>query len=156
MSTVVDYVGRTVDLLAFQSSGTGASRRLEQALVDGATSSVIAGIQKLSQRFLMTLLTDRGSMLYLPLLGTRFLTDARAGQWRTAADVRQSFYSALLDVRRQLVPAETDADPNDERFANAVLTSVSLVAGGATLGIRLSSRAGTARTIITPIPIVIR
>lgn len=158
MSTVADYQGRTVDLLAFQGDFTRrGDRELLQALVgpdDGG--SVVTGIQKLAQRVLIILLTRVGSMTYLPLLGTTFMSDAQQGSWRTTADIELSFNSSKLDLLRQLRAEELDTDPLDERIDTVVMLSAAFNAGDATAQIMVLSAAGSELVFIAPIPVTVR
>mgnify|MGYP000877176217 CR=1 FL=1 len=121
MTTTADYVGRKVDLLAFHGYDSGdPSAPLEQSLApDGTGGAVVAGVEKLAQRFLVELLTERGSLPYAAARGCSILSEARQGGWRSAGDVTRSFYSSLVDVRRTLLGLESDSDPDDERYASA-------------------------------------
>ncbi len=155
--SALDYVGRTHDLLAFHGAAPGSFVLLEEALVpaDGSGGYIVAGIEKLAQRFLLALLTITGSKLHRGGDGCQFMLDAGRGRWRTPADVYQSFYSALVDVRRQLQLDEDESTPDDEVFAGAELTSVELNWPTAKLVVRLDSAAGTSRTFVAPLAVVI-
>lgn len=162
MASVIPYVGRTIDMTAFQGweLGIGVEALLSQELATPDVSgAVITGTIKLVQRFLLILLTEAGSMAYLsgPTVapGCGFMTDARSGSWRTAADVQQSFYSALLDIKRQLLQLQTADDPLDEQFAGATILGVVLSpVDHAVLRLSLTSQAGTQRAFIAPLNIV--
>lgn len=160
MATVADYQGRTCDLLAFTGimpADYGHEQLLVQQLVgsnDGG--ALIAGIEKLAQRFLLTLLLRKGSRVLAPDDGTIFMIDAARGHWRTVADVQQSFYVARLDAGRQLVAVETDADPDDERYASADLTGVVLNNDRVTIRLILTSRAANHYTFLTPLHVSLR
>lgn len=155
--SAAEYVGRTYDLLAFHGAAPGKSVLLEEALLpsDDSGGYIVAGIEKLAQRFLLALLTVAGSKVQRPEDGCQFVADARLGYWRTAADVYQSFYAALVDVKRQLQRDEDDNTPDDEVFAGATLEEVRLDWPTARLLVRLESAAGTARTFVTPLAVVI-
>lgn len=151
--TITAYQGRTVDVMAFQDVvGPGKEARLTPSLVTGG-GTVCTGIQKLAQRFLLELLTEQGTILHLPERGTRFLPNLRRGI-RTELDVFTAFGFAVANAARNLRADETTADPDDERFARAELTSVALLPGHVTLHIRLTSRAGTSRPVILPLALV--
>lgn len=158
MSTLSDYLGRTVDLGAFQLLNADLPRGRVQLLIqslagrnDGGT--IVAGIQKLAQRVLLILLHKRGSRLYLPDEGCAFMIEAERGLWRTVADVEQAFYSARLDVRRQCEAIETDDDPDDERYGDLELTGVTLNADKVTISVFVTSAAGSTFTFLTPITV---
>jgi hypothetical protein len=156
-STVADYVTRRADLLILQGDYLGRpSQQMAQAVADGdGVSYVVAGVQKLAQKFFKLLFTRRGSVAYLPDYGTLFLGDARSGRWRTSADVYQSFHSALLDAGRQLVADEAAGDPDDERFRSAELRNVQLLGDLVRLRVFLLTQAGTGYTFLTPIPVLV-
>lgn len=152
--TVQDYVGRTVDYLAFDGAKASGEAKLIPALVlPGQSGALIAGIEKLVQRFLLELLTERGSLEYQPDRGTFFLTRIRAGIVRTSQDLFSEFTIAEVDLRNPLILEESDTDPADERYLDAKLLSASLFGDMASLLIQVNSRAGTSRQVIYPLRI---
>lgn len=161
MATLVDYRGRTVDVAAFLGweRGLGREALLEQTLTDEALpgGGVLTGVLKLVQRFLLILLTEQGSLVYLPEAGCRFMSDAGSGRWRTSADVFQSFNFSLLDVKRQLRQLETEADPDDEKFLDAAVLGITLSPQDqAVLRLQLTTQAGTRRVFVAPIGVATR
>ncbi len=147
-----DYVGRTSDLLMIDGASLTREQQLSQVLaLPGNSGALITGIEKLSQRFLLELLTELGSLRYLPSRGCLFLIEARQGLWRSAGDVIASFNSSLLLVKRNLMADELDTDPDDERFGEAELESVSMTHDLAVLRVNLTSLAGETRKIIYPL-----
>jgi len=150
------YIGRTVDHIAFDDMMPGRDALLTQRLVkDGMSGALITGIQKLAQRYLLELMTELGSLIYLPDRGSTFMIDFHAGFWRTPADVAGSFASASLQLRRNLILEEdADNDPPDERFDSADLLSVGLPAPDhVTIRVQVNSLAGTSRVVVFPIRI---
>ena len=145
-------------MLAFQGAVVGRNVEVVQALTDPGSPGgfVVTGVNKLAQRLLILLLTERGSLRYLPEVGTFLITDARLGLWRTLADVQQSAHSALLDVRRQLVLAESEDDPADEKVDNIELLSATLQGDRASLHLQVSSLAGDTRAFIAPLSFVVQ
>jgi len=160
MATVVDYENRTADLSAFQGVFPhlrGREQLLAHELVrttDGG--SLVTGVLKGVQRFLVILLTPRGSKLYRPSEGTFFMTEARLGAWRTPADVSTAFYAARLLAARQMREVELTTDPPDERYGVATLNGVTLVADKVSIRVDYESLAGTKVTVITPIQVPIK
>ena len=143
---------RVYDVLAFQGAQPLGEVRLEQILFDEAAAGMLCtGIQKLSQRFVLELLTERGSMFYLPDRGTQFMTRFRLGYMRTEADVFVAFNFALNDAELRLTAEELDTDPADERYAGATLDLVTIADGVVILHVTLRSMAGTGREVIMPI-----
>jgi len=155
--TLHQYVGRTVDVLAFDDAKAAGDTLLTQALVKpNQSGALIAGIEKLVQRFLLELLTEQGSMPYALSRGTFFISQIRAGMLHTSQDLFSAFSAAELDIRINLRTEENAAtDPEDERYKSASLISASLQGDLAVLNIRVLSVADTARTVIYPLRVSI-
>lgn len=150
--TIQQYLGRTIDVLAFDNAKVSGEAQLSQSLVlPGQSGAVITGIQKLVQRFLIELLTEAASLNYQPLRGTQFITAIRAGVVRTSADLFSQYTLAELDVRQNLQAEESATDPKDERYSSAELLSASLFGDTATLRINVVSVAGESRKVIFPL-----
>lgn len=151
-ASVKDYAGRTVDYLAFDDARLSGDTLLTQKLVkEGQSGALITGIEKLVQRFLLELLTEQGSLDYLPGRGTLFIAALRAGIVRTSQDLFSTFGSSEVDIRNNLRQEEELSDPADERYGSAELISASLFGDTATLTIRVESLAGESRTLIYPL-----
>lgn len=151
-----DYIGRTIDVMAYQGVMPSGEVLLSPELVTEQTGgNVCAGVQKLAQRFLLELLTEKGSITYSPDRGCEFITDARLGVFRTSADVLASFSSALLDIENNLLEEEAEDDPDDEKYASAEVLAVNLIPNRASIHVRLFSLAGTSRKVILPLPVVV-
>ena len=156
MSTVSDYAGRTVDVAAYKGWEVGAERQVTQALaLDGEGGEVIAGIEKLVQRYTIELFTELATLTYLPSRGSSFMIDARAGFWRTGGDVQESFSRASITIADNLVLEENaTTDPADERFGSAELQAVSLLGDSVSLRVKITSVAETSFTVLLPLQVV--
>jgi hypothetical protein len=155
-STVANYVGRSVDALAFLDADYDnlEEAQLTQALVTTGNGGFIAtGIQKLAQRYLLELLTGAGSMKFLPSRGTSFMPEGRQGIWKTAADVSQSFNVAEKTLKTNLMNEELDTDPDDEKYDVSTLDSIAVSPDEVVIKITLVSQAGTSRQLIAPITV---
>jgi hypothetical protein len=151
--SAASFAGRLADLNVMRTDpATGLVTFAMVAPPDGGQLCV--GIQKLFQRYMLILLTKKGSMLYLPNAGCTFMLDGDAGLWRTTFDVAQSFISAGLDVYRQMLAVEQDTDPPDEMFADARLTNITLTADRVGITVQVTSQAGTSVEYIVPIATV--
>lgn len=149
-----DYTNRLVDVLAFDGATPFGEVMLEQTLCQpDQGGKITAGIQKLAQRFLLELLTEKGSMAYHADRGTWFMRDAKMGYLRTQLDVHGSFARALEDVADNLIKDEVDTDPDDERFGDAEITSIAVSPGLAKIYMTLWSRAGRDRAVTIPLTI---
>lgn len=151
--TPAQYAGRTIDFLAFDGAKPVGDAQLTPALVQsGQSGALITGIEKLVQRFLLELLTEKGSLHYSLDRGTFFITQIRAGAVRTSQDLFAAFGAAELELRTSLrLEEDLDNDPDDERYRSATLLSASLFGDMATLSIRVLSMAEDARTVIYPL-----
>ena len=160
MSTVADYRNRRADVLAFRPLFphlVGRDQILAQELVrPGDGGALIAGIEKLTQKVLLILLTKVGSRKYANTEGTTFMLEAERGYWRTPADVSQAFYSARLDTSRQCQETESADDPLDERWGSLELDGVTLSGDHVSLRLSLTSAAGTSYSFLTPITVPVR
>jgi len=156
MSTLLDYLNRTYDVMAYQGVRARGDALLRPALFDEQTGGTICtGIQKLAQRFLIEFLTEKGSLPYRPLRGSSFMEQLRQGYLRTDTDVRIAFTFAIGEIGAQLVAEESATDPDDERYVAAELVGIAVAPGSATLSVTLTSRAGTSRAVILPIDTIV-
>jgi hypothetical protein len=146
------YAGRKVDVAAFALDlKTGA---LTPTIAANGSGDVTAGWYALANRFAVELFTGLGSIPFAAERGCDFLTDARANRWRTSVDVRQSFYSALVEVSRNLRGEEDDDDPDDERYDQAELQDLVVTRTTVNLTVDLKSRAGENHVFIAPIAVI--
>lgn len=114
------------------------------------TGPATRGIEKLAQKFVIELLTEEGSMPYLPKHGCRFLSRLRRSV-RTEFDVIVAFAAAYNKVKRSLRSEHTRRVPKDERLAGAYLTSIMVQPGGVLiLEIAVRNTLGEVATILTP------
>lgn len=147
-----DYATRKYDFLAFQKIDGRTDGAVGMALYSEDTSGrIITGIQKLAQRWALEFLTERGTMRFLPERGCDFMTSVRQGRFKTQADVLASFAEASLSITRNLRQEEYAEMPLDERFDDAVITSVTLLPGYVNLRVMITSLAGEERAVILPI-----
>ncbi len=104
MTVFNDYIGRKVDVLAFQGPVPVGEVLLTQSLaLEGTGGMVTTGINFLAQRFLIELLTERGSIPHWPIRGTTFMTEIRSQFVRTL-----EIYSEPPDVIRFKTKRFTD------------------------------------------------
>jgi hypothetical protein len=150
--SLADYANRKYDFLALQREDSPQRGRLELVLYSEDNSGKIcAGIQKLTQRWLLEFLTEKGSMPGLPTRGADFMRFVRQGTLRTQLSVTQAFYAANMRIRVTLQEEEYDGMPDDERLSDAALLSVGLLPGYMNLGIAITSLAGDSREILVPV-----
>lgn len=153
---VAQYTGRQYDVLAFRGATLSGPAQLTMSMFDSSTyGEICTGIQSLAQRWLLTFLTEVGTMKFKPNAGTNFMRDLRRGRFRTESDILDSFSFADLLVSEQLRAEETDQWPDDERFSSAKLTAIALLGDSIALDITINSRADVARTVVMPLPITV-
>jgi len=151
-----DYTGRQVDVLAFDGASPSGEVLLQQVMAQPYQGGkVTAGIQKLAQRFLLCLLTEKGSCPWDVTWGTYFMTEAHLGRFQTPLDVYGAFSQALTEIQTQLTAVESETDPVDERFASAVIDSVAVEADVSKVYVTLWSRAGRDRAVLVSIPLTV-
>lgn len=155
-TTFLDYVDRRIDVLALRGAQAFGEVQLSQTLFDEQSAGEICtGTQKLAQRFVLELLTEEGSMRFLPERGCRFMTDIRFGRLHTEQDVETSFLFSLVNVTRNLQNEETDEMEDDERFASATLLAIAILPGFLSLSVQVTSLAGTSRKVILPLSMTV-
>ena len=153
MSTVADYIGRTVDVLAWDwSQASNSLVKLNPTLaLPSEGGKIIGGIGKLAQRFLLELLTELGSIQYSPSRGCTFMTQLRLGALRTSLDIDQAFASSVVDIQRNLLLDQLASDPADECFGSASLTQINLSGDSVSIYITLISQSQTTVTVLLPL-----
>lgn len=154
MSTIADYAGRTIDVLAFSGVKEHGEQRLTPELfADGEAGLICTGIQKLAQRVLLELLTAKGSMKGLEHRGCGLVIAMQTGKINTDIQAAQQFTFAAMDATANLQREETDNDPADERIHNINLLSVAFLMGHVSYHVEVISLAGSSRKVILPVSV---
>jgi hypothetical protein len=152
--SVQQYKGKTVDFLMYDGAKPSGDTQVLPALVqEGQSGALITGPAKLAQRFLLELLTDKGSLQYDINRGTFFMTQIRSGLARTSADLFQIFAASELDLRNNLRLEDDTSFPDDERYASSELLDASFIGDAIYLRIQLNSVAGESREVLFPLRI---
>lgn len=140
----------TKDLAMLQSDLTGA---VVQALATPLNNGyLVSGPLKMVQRFLLELMTPKGSMTYLPNRGSSFVTSLARGA-ASSMDVLSYFSAAMLDVHANL-DEEDEAEgavPDEERLASAEASEIVIMPGTVRLKIALRNRAGSSFNVSVPL-----
>jgi hypothetical protein len=111
-----------VDIKAFHFLPDG---RVVQSLADETTSGeLVSGATKLAQKFFITLMTQRGSVPYLPKQGTIFFNRFSVGLFSSDADVFVNFAAATVDLGPQLRNEQTIDDPPEEQYVRSAVEQV--------------------------------
>jgi len=146
-----DYVGKTIDLWAFQQL-KGGSDLLEQSMLLPVPGYICTGIEKLIQRWIVEFFTKQGSMPFQPTRGSTFMTAFSRGELQIEADLIAEFGFAAEQIFNTIVSATPENAPPEEVLQTAVLNEMSILADQIQLIVTITSAAGTSRQVILPIP----
>lgn len=155
MSSVTDYQDRTYDIAAFQGlEASGMHFTPQQLRNEQFNGMICTGTAKLAQRFIIEFLTPIGSMAFRPTRGCSFMSRLMAGSLSTEHDVLSAFALSVSQIGTNFAADVLPTDQPDEIFANASLVRIGLSQTTISLTIELTSKAGTTRQVILPIPIL--
>lgn len=152
MSSLADYTDRVYDVFAFHGVKDVGEAALTQEMLDVEGGLICTGVQKLAQAFLITFLTEQGSIPYDPDEGTTFMIQLRRGELRTETDVQIAFSFAVGQLLRLF--SRDPAAAADETLTRVDLLRVTVSAGGVSLTVKLTT-ADPQRQAILPIGISI-
>lgn len=151
-----NYTGREKDINIFPTVRPTVKGPQPTPGSFGKVSSYCAGIQKLAQRYLIALLTIRGSQPNFPNFGTNLLKQVNTGSVTTNGDLVHIFNFANVSVISAFRSAQEKAKniPMDEQLDTVVLNSVSVTVGNSVnYNISLYTNAGQTYDYVLPIPI---
>jgi hypothetical protein len=143
-----DYTGRIVDISTAVLTATQVSPSPSRTpLSFGQPTKVIAGVEKTVQAFLTALFTRQGEA-WDPAMGCGFLSAVISGNIRTPIDAGNYFSSEVSGILLQI----NDPDgPDDEYIETAVFLSAVVDHTRISMRIQITTRAGTAVTVLVPI-----
>jgi len=141
--TTTDYTGRTVDI--FISQGINPMTKGVQPVTYGfgRISNYITGVQKLVQRYLISLV-NTGVM--------QQLQSARANNLQEATHI---FNFASSSVISQFIAYQNSnpGAPTDEALSTVQLTNITSLNSTLSITIKLINRAGDATLFVLPVPL---
>lgn len=137
-----------MDLALLHGAAEKGETQVAWSLTCGG-GGLCTGIQKLIQRFVMLLLTPKGSMKFMPDRGCTF--PSAVGQSYSESQVSAAFRFAMADVAPQLKAEEDESMPDDERFRSAELLDITFFGTTLSIAVSLTSRAGSSHEVILPI-----
>jgi hypothetical protein len=142
----------TIDVYAFRDDGDVYAT---QVLADEKDSGrTVAGTNKLAQRFVLQLLTVKGSVPGDDQAGCEFVSRLVQGGVASELDVFTAFNASVGPVVAALQAQETADDPDDERLAGVQVNRLVLSPGHLTLDVTLRTRADTMATLSLPLNFV--
>lgn len=151
-----DYSGRAKDINISPNIDPTKTSAQKVAPGFGAVSSYCAGVQKLVQRFMVALVTVRGSQPAYPAFGTDLLKKISVSSLTTSADLRHAFNFASAKVVSEFraYQAATPGLPDDEQLDTVLLMDVSVSSNyEVSYRVALYTKAGSTYDFLLPIPI---
>lgn len=151
--TSTDYSTRTKDIHIFQ--GVDVSKVSNITPSFGKISNYCTGIQKLVQRYAISLLSELGSQPGFTDFGTNLVsTLLRSSSRMSKADVFTIFNFANLKVIKLFknYQQKTADLPLDEQLATAKLIDINVVNGNVSLSIQLYPLTGEPVKFVVPLP----
>ena len=151
-----DYSGRAKDINISHTIDPTKTTVQKVTPGFGAVSSYCAGVQKLIQRFMIALVTVRGSQPAYPAFGTDLLNRISVSSLTTVADLKHAFNFASAKVVSDFraYQAETPGLPDDEQLDTALLLDVTVSANyEVSYRVALYTKAGSTYDFLLPIPI---
>lgn len=85
---------------------------------------MVNGLEKLAQKFMIELLTSKGSVAFNTNRGCKFLSTLHSKNMYSEFDVRMAFATALVDIRFNLKASESTTTPSTEKFQTASLQRI--------------------------------
>ena len=155
--TTTDVSGRMQDIsiLKFPVQYASNGQLVVDALEFGTPSQFCVGIQKLIQRYVITLLTFLGSQTDYPTFGTGLLPYITSTNYGSSKDnVQHAFNfanSAVLSIFRTYQASNPNL-PLDEQINTAILNDITLISDAINLKISIISNAGTNVVFYIPLP----
>lgn len=152
----VDYSGRTVDLLLLKAvlSAPVLGQRVDID-ADG-TPMIVAGIEKLVQRYAVEFLTALGSAKFRPDHGTNLVPSVAKGMVYNMATLESTAAEANMMAVRQIKAADEGEDtPDDEKLDSAEIYDLKFSRGEARIGVsvRITTAAGSSYVYIIPVDV---
>ena len=151
-----DYSGRSRDINIVPNIDPKVTTPQKMGLAFGRVSSYCAGVQKLIQRFMIALITVKGSQPAYPEFCTDLLKKISVSSLTTVADLTHAFNFAAASVIalfRSYQEKQTGL-PEDEQLDTALLTSVTVTKDyHVSYRVTLYTKAGNTYDFLLPIPI---
>lgn len=151
--TSTDYSARKKDIHIFQGVDVSKSAVITPSF--GKISNYCAGIQKLVQRYAISLLTELGSQPAFTDFGSTLITNLKNRNLRyNRADVFHLFNFANVKVIKSFKEYQrvTDGIPPDEQLNTAILKDVLVTGDSVSLQVQIYPVQAGAVTFLLPIP----
>jgi len=151
----VDYSNRTVDILILGGVDGLIPGVQVDSLTFGKPSQQVTGVQKLIQRYAISLLTILGSQTNYPDFGTSFLSSLQSGQQVTKVSGTHIFNFANIAVISEFRDYQiaNPGIPLDEQINGASLLSLTASGGNINFTVSITTKAGTSLSFVVPLPL---
>lgn len=153
----IDYSGRTVDLLLLKTVmavpvvnkrvGLDVSNVVDEPMI-------VAGVEKMAQRYALAFINAMGSTKFRPDHGTEIVPRVAAGMVYSMATLESAAAEANLLAGRQIMLADENEDtPDDERLVASDVTDLefSRERSMVKISVRLTTAAGDSYVYIIPV-----
>lgn len=140
-----------LSMVRVQPNGVPAIQQL--AGPDDA-GKIVTGGAKLAQKYVVILMTEKGSIPYAPKRGSNFIGILKMNGMYTEADFLTAFAGAQLDISSQLKPRPTD--PPDEQYKKVTVKNITITSDTISLTITIFTAAGTGLQVTIPINFVLQ
>lgn len=140
--------------LSMTRSRAGGAPAIQQLAGPDDKGEIVTGGAKLAQKYVVILMTEKGSIPYAKNRGSNFINILRLNGMATEADVLTAFAGAQLDLGAQLKPKATD--PPDEQFAKATVKGITITSEGISLKFDIISASRSVITVDLPLVFVLK
>jgi len=153
----VDYSGRTVDLLLLKTilNVPAVNQRVGIDVTDVVDEPrIVAGIEKMVQRFALVFINALGSTKFVESHGTEIVPNVSKGLIYSRATLESAAAEANLLASRQIMLAdEGETTPDDERLVASEVTDLefSRLKSTVKISIKLTTAAGKSYVYIIPV-----
>lgn len=150
----VDYSGRTVDLLLLKTvlDVPVANRRVDLDVSDDPM--IVAGVEKMVQRYAILFITALGSSRFNDEHGTNIVPDVAKGLVYNMSSLEAAASEANMLAGRQMAMADEDEEtPDDERLTSSEIIDLkfSREESRVKISVRLTTAAGSSYVYIIPV-----
>lgn len=144
----------TFNLAIFQPPTVSGDVFSQTLATPGTGGREITGPEKLANRFLLELLTIKGSMRFLTSHGSSLMSDLSSGRVLSEFDVFVAFGHAIYDVGTNLLNEDVTTDPLNEQFASASLTGLNVTTDSIQMSIAVQNKAGDVNVVNIPLTVI--
>lgn len=150
----VDYSGRTVDLLLLKTvlSVPVVNKRVGLDVSDNPM--IVAGVEKMVQRYAIAFMNALGSTKFMPDHGTNIIPHVVSGRVYDMATLEMEAAEANLLAMGQVTAADDGEDtPDDERLVSSEVVDLEYSRGESRvkISVKLTTAAGSSYVYIIPV-----